>query len=247
MNLLYRAKRKLFSFDKVRRNVVLTRPDYAQRHEGRDFIVLGTGSTISEYDAKLKQFIRDNSLITIGINGISGFTTPDYHLFCNRKRFVQYSDTIDSSGKSTVLLSVYFSDQFIRKQTALKYELVMFRDCNDPEICNIDSDYIISHTGATVSRAILLAYAMGANNVFVAGADGINDNVKAKTHFHNDGYSGLDHDALNEKYKYWFKEREPIALRSTFNWLVDNGYNGYIFVTPTNYGDYYNPQFLDKY
>jgi len=246
MNFLNKVRYKLFPFEKTRRNVELGMPSYALRHKGSDFIILGTGKTIAEYGGELKSFIIDNSLISIGVNGVGKFIVPDYHAFFNRKRFVQYANSINKE-KSIALLSVYFSDQLIRKYTKANYDLVMYEDHGDPSKCYLDDDYVIHHTGASVSRAILVAYAMGANNVFVAGADGIDGNKLKQVHFHQDEYAGLDEKTLNDKYKYWFNDVEPIALSSIYRWTKKNNQKKYVFITPTFYGDYYQQAYLNNY
>jgi len=243
LNWLYN---KISPRNKIRIFFVPKKPVYSSRHKGKDFLILGTGGSISKYGDQIKKFIEDNQLITIGINGVFRFFDPDYLAIYNRGRFVQYGEKINKD-KSVALLSCYFSDNLIKRHNNAKYELAMYIDHNDTSLCYIDDEYIVHHTGASISRSILIAHVMGAKNIYVAGADGLSSNDQASFHFHNDKYKGKTDLELQDVYRDKYINVESVALSNVFKKLKKTQKKPFVFITPTSHGDYYDESILKKY
>lgn len=114
---------------------------------------------IAKYDA-----------LVLGANHITDFIHPHYHAFTNRKRFLEYAHTIDST-KSMALLSPYFWEDTICSNYSGPYEYLIFK--NNHMVAFDIQDGIIQANCRTVSVLLVaVAIVMGAQQIFVAGLDG---------------------------------------------------------------------------
>ena len=89
---------------------------YKDRHSGRDFLILANGPTLVEYRTKISEFVHKYDPIILGANYLSGLFVPHYHAFNNKKRFVDYVDTVDKNAM--LLLGDNLPDNFIREYTS---------------------------------------------------------------------------------------------------------------------------------
>ena len=234
---------------KKRQNVVLERPSYFNRHEDRDFIVLGTGATLNEYGEKIKALIQDQNLIIIGVNSISSFIAPDYHGIINRTRLIQYGQTIDKN-KSRALLSVYHTDALIDEYCQAEHDLIMWRDTGESQQCDIDSKGIITHHGGSATLMVMVAYVMGAKQIYVAGTDGY---IDPSSDYHSIHYTdtpykdNLNKEELESKARYWFTDVQPQAFDTIKLWSKKNNRRPFLMITPTQYQQHYAPKILHNY
>lgn len=248
-NLLRRLKNR-FAPDrsqssKLRTEPKLDRPAYFNRHPGRDFIVLGTGPSLKSRGSEIKRFIRDRDLISIGVNHIRPFMAPDYHGFTNRGRLKDFGSTIDPI-KSRGLLSINFTPQQIERWVNAPYDLVMWRRAERPGIVIIDDKGVITHEGTAATLMILAAYAMGADQVYVAGMDGVGklrSNGQAFHHSEVNYKAGTNQDRLDSKLDYW-QHCNIVSLTAIDQWARDHDRPNLKFLTPTEYGDYHCPELL---
>ncbi len=235
---------------KKRLRVQLKTPSYFNRHLGRDFLVLGTGSTLRDNLQKIKQFARKHDLISIGVNNTYELFSSDYIGFTNRYRFSQFGPGMPNRGRGA-LLSVYFTDEVIAQHCLIDHELVMWRDSSDPKHCALDEHGIITHKGSVGSLMILVSYAMGARKVYLAGMDGLpQEGPLTSDSLHFRGYpykADLAPEQMEKKYKYWFEDVLPITYATIHAWARDAGRKEFVSLTPTSYGDYYDPKLLGEF
>ena len=52
--------------------------------KGGNFLIVGAGGTLKEHAGAIKSFIDQSNSSTIGINYMTEFCVPDYHLWTNR-------------------------------------------------------------------------------------------------------------------------------------------------------------------
>lgn len=249
MSLLTKIKEKVLGIKvpaKGRENIVLEKPAYYNRHKGRDFLVLGTGSTLNEYGDRIKQFIAEKNLLVIGVNDITSFIVPQYQSFTNRFRLSQYGGTV-VVGKTRGLMSIYFSDQLIAKFCKSEYDLVVWKKVEDASDSRLDENGIISHYGGSASLMVLVAYAMGARKIYVAGADGYRDLSSSVNdiHYNDASYkSSINPEVLEEKTKHWFISVQPKTFDAISNWADQNGREMFAMITPTQYSKFFDPEIL---
>lgn len=207
---------------------------YLNRHSGRDFLVLANGPTLKEYREKIENFINRYNPIVIGSNYLGGIFVPNYHSFSNKKRFIDYIDTVNKSSR--ILISNVFLEEFIKKYTEREYEFVQ-------HLPQLSSDFDISNgvimtNCRTVSiLSIATAIVMGAERIFIAGMDGykqVDSFTEKIIHFYKEPDETRNFEMLMEKHNW--NER---LLRQMNNYLVSNNKEGLCILTPTSHKAFY--------
>jgi hypothetical protein len=233
---------------KSRRIRVMPEPNYLNRHLGRDFLILGAGPTLKTHINAIKIFAEKRNLVSIGTNNTYELFYSDYVGFTNRYRFSQFGLGVKTGARSA-LLSIHFSDDAIARFCTAPHDLVSWKQTSEPRDCSINSRGVIAHYGSVGSLMILVAYVMGANNIFIAGMDGAPPEGKLTSeslHFRDIPYKvHLSEAQQAEKYGYWLKGVLPITYAAIQNWARETGRREFISLTPTNYGEYFDPEFLD--
>lgn len=247
MSLISKLKKRLGSGDLIRRNdVQLIRPGYALRHEGCDMLVLGTGSSILDYQNEIRAFSETENLVVIGVNNAFEMFSLDYVGFTNRDRFSTFGRR-QASESTRALLSIYFTDEQIKKWCNMSHDLVMWRDTRNPNVCAIDEDGIISQHGSVGTLMVLVAYVMGARRVYVAGMDGADESqlTHENIHFRTIDYKPyLTEKEREKKYRHWLTDILPQTFAAIHAWNVSIGRTPFVSLTPTYYGDYFDPNLL---
>jgi len=207
---------------------------YLDRHSGRDFLVLANGPTLKEEKDQVEKFIKKFDPIVIGANYLGELFVPHYHAFGNKKRFIDYIDTVDT--RSNILISNIFSAEFIAKYTDREYGFIQ-------HLPQLSSDFGISRgvimtncrTISILSAAV--AIAMGAERIFIAGMDGykqVDSFMKKSVHFYKESDEPGDFEILMEKHRW--NER---LLRQIDNYLISNNKDGLCILTPTSHKAFY--------
>ena len=231
---------------KRRSNVRLVRPEYSLRHYGRDILVVGTGPSIAHYQDKIRSFSEKKNLVIIGVNNAFELFALDYVGFANRHRFLAFGRQCNSVT-TRALLSIYFTDEQIKKWCAMSHDLVMWRNSRDPNVCSVDESGIISQYGSIGSLMVLVAYAMGANRVFIAGMDGADKTLLTheNVHFRTTDYRAhLTIKDWETKYQYWLIETLPQTFAAIHAWNISVGRIPFVSLTPTYLGDYFDRDLL---
>jgi len=207
---------------------------YLDRHSGRDFLVLANGPTLKENKEEIEKFIKRYEPVVIGSNYLGGIFTPNYHSFGNKKRFIDYIDTVESSSKN--LISNVFSEEFVNKYTEREYEFVQ-------HLPQLSSDFDISNgvimtNCRTISiLSVAVAIVMGADRIFIAGMDGykqVDSFMKKSVHFYKESDETEDFEMLMEKHNW-----NEHLLRQINNYLISNNKDELCILTPTSHKAFY--------
>ncbi len=207
---------------------------YLDRHHGRDFLVLANGPTLKEEKVWIDKFIEKYNPIIIGANYLGKLFVPHYHAFCNKKRFIDYIDTVDD--KSNILISNNFPREFVIKYTNREYEVIQHLPqlSLDFKIC----DGVIMNNCRTISiLSIAVAIVMSAERIFIAGMDGykqIDSFMKNSIHFYKE--SDETEDFEMEKEKHNWNDR---LLRQMEGYLVSINRDSLYILTPTSHKAFY--------
>lgn len=206
---------------------------YRNRHKGRNFLVLGNGPTIKQYEADIKLFIGKYSPVVLGPNYLGGLFTPDYHVFCNKKRFVKYVDTV--SEGSRLLLGQHIPRQLIREHCSREYETISYVDAMDRDF-GIDGRGVIQCNCRTVSVLLLgVAIVMGAERIFAAGLDGyLNMDEAGNILFYKESDEKEDRQLLVSMHEW-----NNTFIRQINDYLLRRGQEGLHILTPTSYSTFY--------
>jgi len=231
-----KLKSKIVAFlDYWTLDTTLKCPAYSNKHRGRVFLVVATGPSARKYDVKLNQFIQKYNPVIIGANNVSSIVAPDYHCFTNKKRFSEFSSTV--ADKSKVLLSPYFSKNFVRKHYKNSFDRLMF--VNDHEAKFDIVDGVIQASCRSIGvLMIAIAVVMGAKEVYVYGLDGYSDilNKGGAINYYN-GDNTVNNTRAEkllstERYNRKF-------LKEIDKYFKEKIFRAFFIITPTVYSDYY--------
>jgi 4-hydroxy 2-oxovalerate aldolase len=150
---------------------------YRNRYSGRDFLVLANGPSLKEEKKQIEKFIEKYNPVVIGTNYLGGLFVPHYHAFGNKKRFIDYIDTVDAH--SNILISNIFSDEFIKKYTDRKYEFIQHLPQLLPDF-NISNGVIMTNCRTISILSVAVAIVMGAERIFIAGMVFTKNRMKLK-------------------------------------------------------------------
>ncbi len=207
------------------------KPEYINRHKGRDFIILANGPSLKRFKVEIDLFIQKYNPIVLGANFLSNLFIPDYHAFNNKRRFQDYISTVNS--KSKLLLSIHFPPKFIAKYTLEKYESLFFS--NTLTNFGIKEGIILSNC-KTISVLLLgVAIVMGAKRVFAAGLDGyLNTDSQDAIHFYNEKDDPEDFEIFIEKH-----QSMEYYIKQINNYLIEQKKEGIHILTPTGFKNFY--------
>ncbi|OGC08504.1 hypothetical protein A2230_08290 [candidate division WOR-1 bacterium RIFOXYA2_FULL_36_21] len=205
---------------------------YVNRHNGSDFLVLANGPSLKKYKDLISLFIEKYKPIVLGANYLGGLFVPDYHLFTNKRRFVDYVDTV--SLKSKLLIGQHIPKEMIDDYVRREYELIYYNDLDD--VAFDIKDGLISSNCRTVSIFLIaLSWVFGAKRIFVAGLDGyMRATADGDVHFYKENDETGDRDVILDKHFGNLKHLEEIE-----EYLCGKGGEGIHIITPTNYRKFY--------
>ncbi|MBU0591900.1 MAG: hypothetical protein ABIJ34_02365 [archaeon] len=205
-------------------------PDYIGRHAGKDFLILGNGPSLKDNIDEIKKFAKDNELIMLGANYLSGLATPDYHAFNNVNRFIRYGKFVDA--KSKLLVGSYISNSIVKSVIGKEYERLPYM--NSPEKFDIKDGIIQSNCGTISVLLIGTAIVMGAKKIYVAGLDGYKDMYGKKSTFYSetqDVPTILESHSLNSLCERYLDE--------ITEYQKQNSMEPFKIITKTSYFEYY--------
>ena len=221
-------------------------------------LVLGTAPNVKKHWDKIEKFIKDNDIITIGCNNITGVTIPDIHFWGSTKRFRKFGMT--TSKKSSVIFQNNFPKKTIRKYWKKKYDIYNI----DPRLWKYGSDDKSSYEYkrccmrekkgvmrgcfcSAGSKAIFWAHMQGATKIMVAGMDGYTYYSKEDLESKNKGqnFFGM---GFTSCFSYFYNRKIDWDIYKTLRLLKEYGSKKYGFnfeiITPTIYEEFYNPDIL---
>jgi len=207
---------------------------YLARHSDRDFLVLANGPTLKEEKGQIDKFVKKYNPIVIGANYLGELFVPHYHAFGNKKRFMNYIDSVDAG--SNILISNIFSDEFVKKYIDRKYEFIQHLPQLSSDF-NISNGVIMTNCRTISILSVAVAIVMGAERVFIAGMDGykqVDSFMKNSVHFYKESDETEDFEILMEKHNW--NER---LLKQIDNYLISNNKDGLCILTPTSHKAFY--------
>jgi len=204
---------------------------YLDRHKGRDFIILANGPTLKEYGSRIEEFISKYHPVVLGGNYLSGLFKPHYHAFNNKRRFMDYIDTVNETAQ--LLLGENLPETLIKEYTSRNYETLYFVDeMNDFDII----DGVIQSNCRTIAVLLMgVAIAMGADRIFAAGMDGyVGVGSERGFHFYNEKAEPDAQELIVERHRY-----NQHFIEQIDEFLIRMGKEGIHILTPTSYKLFY--------
>ncbi len=208
----------------------LTPPEYLNKHQGKDFLIIANGPSLNEYEEKIRAFIEKTNPVIIGSNFLGKKFTPNYHVFNDFERFKQYVSTVNP--QSQILVGSYLAEHLKKLNLSINFNTIKYISSQN---FRIENGIIYSSPSTVVILMISLAIAMGANNIYVVGMDGYKIQ---KTHFYDEkGIARLDTTSTLQK-----KMEQDLKL--IHNYLTTNNQQSFKIITPTSFNEYYNGELL---
>lgn len=209
---------------------------YVDRHVGRDFLILANGPSLKAHKREIDNFRKKLNPVVLGANFLDDLYIPDYHAFSNRKRFMDYVQTVHEN--SGLLLSSTFPTEFIHEYTDRPFEVLV----HSPELRDFDiqNGVILSNCRTVSVLLIATAIVMGAERIFIAGMDGYKGSSDYSTHFYNEKKEATDYKILIEKHNW-----NELLLNQIDKYLAKMNKEGLHIITPTNHKRFYKG--IDNY
>jgi len=206
--------------------------DYLDRYKGREFLILGNGPSLKVYQPQIKEFIRKFKPVVMGANYLGGLITPDYHAFSNKRRFVNYIETVSPNSK--LLVGKYITREMVKEYTDREFETIEYLDTlnNDFDIKN----GVIQCNCRTVSVLLMgVAIAMGAEKIFCVGMDGyLNLDEQGNPLFYKETDEKQERELIIEMH-----QTNSRFIKQINDHLLKNGKEGVHILTPTSYREFY--------
>ncbi len=137
---------------------------------GTTAVVIGAGGTLREYEGAIKKFLVQDNLFTIGINNMTSFHVPTYHLWTNKQRWRDFGSCIDSE-KSKLMFGAGLPEKVIKKHFRGDYIIVDYLDKEDTSV-NYENGVISGCFRTAGCLAIFIAHLFGAAEIYIVGMDG---------------------------------------------------------------------------
>ena len=158
-----------------RKKTISSIADCIDCQKGATAIVIGAGGTLREYEEPIKKFMDQDNVFTIGINNMTAFHVPDYHLWTNKQRWRDFGDCIDSE-KSKLMFGAGLSKKLIRKHFNGNYIVVDYTD----SLGKVENESGIDYKDGTIfgcfrtagCLAIFIVHLLGASDIYIVGMDG---------------------------------------------------------------------------
>lgn len=213
--------------------------------KGLTFLVIGAGGTLTEYEKPIKKFINANSPVTIGINYMTAFCIPNYHLWTNKQRYRDFGGCINT--KSKMMFGSGLSEKLIREHFKGDYISVDYVNSLSQASKETSVEYkdgkIYGYFRTAGCLAIVIARLFGAKNIYVVGMDGFTlhtrerlENQSRNHHCYGKGYTD---DATWEQ----CVEKDRLVYEN-LNAVAAFGAK-FKILTPTKFKKFYEPQILD--
>ena len=205
------------------------------KHKRRRALIIASGSSVREYENKIDSFIHEEKPFIIGINNITEFFIPDYHLWTNTKRFRDFGKNI--LPESELLLGAGIHLKTVREVIGdMDYHLINFTDMKEGVPIGYKKGKILGFFRTAGCLAIMIAHLMGCKDVSIVGMDG------HTFYDYEDIKSGnKSHHCYKENYKPFSQEmciRKDHIIMGVLSSLKNYGIDLKI-LTPTIYEEFY--------
>jgi len=140
-------------------------------NRSRPFLIVGSASTLKEDFTRIKRYIKDIQPVTIGINKMTDFIIPDFHLWTNNERFHNLGGCIHPL--STLLLGNGLLPDVIKQHCQGKYIKVEYEKFAAPNAPMFHiNGHIYGFYRIAGCLAIMIAHILKASSIHVVGFDG---------------------------------------------------------------------------
>lgn len=206
----------------------------------RDIMIIGAGASLKNYEDVIVKFVSVKNLILIGVNKMTDFLIPDYHLWTNNQRLCDQRGCINPS--SVLMLGCGITESLV-KEVAKSHVKINYR--SSPHLTpSVVGGVIFGHYRTAGLLAIMVAHILnsGSGRIYVVGMDGfclhtekeLRDGKKDQ-HCYGKGFTD---DATYKE----CAEKDQL-IQNGLNSLLSAGVN-FSIITPTKYDNHYDSNVL---
>jgi hypothetical protein len=209
--------------------------DLIGSEKGNKALVVGAGVTIKEYKKQIDDFISTTNPFIIGVNNMSNFWIPHYHVWTNNQRFRAFGKNIHNN--STILLGSNISLKVINNVIEDRDYVMLERVDREGVDIEYRDGIIYGYFRTAGCLSVMLAYLLGASEIYIAGMDGytlynVEDIISGKESQHCYGKGHTDTASWQTCVK---KDR---IIGDVLQNIQDYGIN-FKIITPTKYKKFY--------
>ena len=208
--------------------------------KGKTMLVVGAGGTLRENADAVKKFIQKENAVTIGINKMTEFCVPNYHLWTNQQRYRDFGQCISPDSK--LIFGQKMPVKLIRKHHSGDYTIVKYKKSDD-DVVNFENGVIYGDFRTAGCLAIMIAHLFEAKNIYIVGMDGytLHDRQLIDSSSKNQHCYGSGHTDDVQ----WEEDLEKDEL--VYQNLRALAYYGIKFkiLTPTKFADFHDGTRLD--
>lgn len=172
---------------------------YTGIERGNDFLIIGAGASLRNNAEVITRFVNEKNLRTIGINKMTEFIVPNYHLWTNNQRLRDQADCIHPF--STLMIGSGVRPELRKKLNKNFIDIFYTKDPH--ETYKFEDGVIFGKFRIAGILAIAIADVLGAKNIYVVGFDGFclhpENHLRSKKEDHHCYGSGYTDDATYEQ------------------------------------------------
>jgi hypothetical protein len=211
------------------------------KYNGRTFVVIGAGKTLSIYKDKIEKFIKKNDAITIGVNNMTHVIPPEIHVWGNNQRLRDFGGCIKKG--STLIIGRRIKQEHLNKWNIKDYYLLDYtEDFNkQTEKMSYVNGVVHGFYRTMGNMSIFLSYIMGASKIYVVGMDGYTLVHSGDQHCYGKGLTDLG-DMKKNNSMADEKEKDDLIYNVLRNIRKLNF--EFKIITPTIYEEFYDGSVL---
>lgn len=208
---------------------------------GKSALIIGAGGSIREHEESIRRFIRKAKPVTYGINNMTGFCVPDYHLWTNQQRYRDFGNCINA--KSKMMFGYSMPPKLIKKHFKGNYIRIDYtKEKNTP--VGYRKGTICGDFRTAGCLAIMIAHFFEASRIYIVGMDGFTlhgrkelEECAKNQHCYGKGYTD---DATWEECV-----RKDEMVYETLKALDEYGVK-FEILTPTKFEKFYSSEILES-
>ena len=199
-------------------------------------LIIGAGSSVKKYQQQINDYIKRVNPFTIGINNITKFFIPDYHLWTNTSRFRTFGKNINK--RSDLLLGSNISLKVIKDIIGSRdYTLINYTDDEKIPLGYSDGK-ILGFYRTAGCLAIMISNLMGAKDISVVGMDGYTK-FKHKSILKGNKSQHCYGSGHTDTANWETCVKKDIIINNVLKNIGSYGIN-FKIITPTKYGEFYD-------
>lgn len=209
--------------------------DLVGKEKDKNFLILCTGSTVKEKRKDIDNFIEKKKPVIVGVNNLSGFWIPDYHIWTNNGRFRTFGKNINP--KSILLLGSNISLKVISETIGDRDYVVLERVDREGVPIDYRNGIIYGYHRTVGCAAITISHLLGAKEINIVGMDGHTFNS-----YEDVKKGNKTHHFYNEKYVPYTPEirvKKDEITKGVLQSLKDYGID-FSIITPTMFKKFYD-------